>query len=79
VNYTAPNGNKYSTYNAFVAHQQINNNFVVSKASPYQNNSAGQKTYKMEGNFKAWFYNVNNANDSIYIETSQFIMGVAFP
>lgn len=79
VNYTAPNGNKYSTYNAYVAHQQINNNFVVSKAIPYQNNSAGQKTYKMEGNFKAWFYNVNNANDSIYIETSKFIMGVAFP
>ena len=79
VNYTAPNGNKYSTYNTFVAHPQINNNFVVSKASPYQNNSAGQKTYKMEGSFKAWFYNVNNANDSIYIETTKFIMGVAFP
>lgn len=79
VNYVAPNGNKYSTYNPYVAHYQINNNFVVTKAEPYQNNPAGQKTYKMEGNFKAWFYNVNNANDSIYIETSKFIMGVAFP
>jgi ABC-type oligopeptide transport system ATPase subunit len=72
LNYTAPNGNKYSTYNAFAAHNQLNNSFVVSKATPYQNNSAGQKTYKMEGSFKAWFYNVNNANDSIYIETTKF-------
>jgi PKD repeat protein len=79
VNYTAPNGNKYSTYNAFDAHHQNNNHFVVTKAEPYQNNSNGQKTYKMEGNFKAWFYNSNNANDSIFIETSKFTMGVAFP
>lgn len=79
VNYTSPLGNKYSTYNAFAAHSQINNNFMISNATPYQNNSAGQKTYKIEGNFKAWFYNTNNANDSIYIETSKFIMGVAFP
>jgi hypothetical protein len=79
INYTSPNGKKYSTFNAYASHNQINNNFVVTKASPYQNNSAGQKTYKMEGNFKAWFYNVSNANDSMYIETSKFIMGVAFP
>jgi len=79
INYTSPNGSKYSTYNAFDAHNQISNSFVVNKATPYQNNSAGQKTYKMEGSFKAWFYNVSNANDSIYIETSKFIMGVAFP
>jgi PKD repeat protein len=79
LGYTAPNGNKYSTYNAYNAHHQNNNNFVVTKAEPYQNNSNGQKTYKMEGSFKAWFYNNNNANDSIFIETSKFIMGVAFP
>lgn len=79
VNYSAPNGNNYSTYNANAFHSQINNNFAVNSASPYKNNSAGEKTYKLEGNFKAWFYNVNNANDSIYIETSKFIMGVAFP
>jgi PKD repeat protein len=79
VHYTAPNGNKYSTYNPYVAHHQINNNFVVTKAEAYKNNEAGQKTYKMEGNFKAWFYNVNNTNDSIYIETTKFTMGVAFP
>ncbi|HRG58799.1 MAG TPA: PKD domain-containing protein [Bacteroidia bacterium] len=79
INYTSANGIKYSTYNPYVAHNQINNTFVVTKAEPYQNNSAGQKTYKMEGNFKAWFYNVNNSNDSIYIETNKFIMGVAFP
>jgi hypothetical protein len=52
---------------------------VVTKAEPYQNNSAGEKTYKMEGNFKAWFYNTNNSNDSIYIETAKFIMGVSYP
>lgn len=79
VSYTAPNGTTYSTYNPYVSHNQINNNFVVSKADPYQNNSAGEKTYKMEGNFKAWFYNTNNANDSVYIETTKFIMGVAYP
>jgi len=79
VNYTAPNGTKYSTYNANASHSQLNNSFVVTKAEPYQNNSAGEKTYKMEGNFKAWFYNINNANDSIYIETSKFIMGVSYP
>lgn len=79
INYTAANGNNYSTYHPYVAHHQTNNNFVVTKAEPYQNNKAGQKTYKMEGNFKAWFYNVNNTNDSIFIESSKFIMGVAFP
>lgn len=79
ITYTAPNGNKYSTYNAYAAHSQLNNNFVVNKAEPYQNNSAGQKTYKMEGNFKAWFYNVSNNNDSVYIETNKFVMGVAYP
>jgi hypothetical protein len=79
IMYTSPNGTKYSTYHPSIAHQQINNTFVVTKAEPYQNNSAGQKTYKMEGNFKAWLYNVNNNNDSTYIETNKFIMGVAFP
>lgn len=79
INYTSPAGIKYSTYNPNVSHSQINNNFVVTKAEPYQNNSAGQKTYKMEGSFKAWFYNINNINDSTYIESNKFIMGVAFP
>ena len=79
VGYNSPSGIKYTTYNAYTSHNQINNIFVVTKAEPYQKNSAGEKTYKTEGNFKAWLYNVNNANDSIYIETSKFIMGVSFP
>ncbi len=79
VNYTAPDGKQYSTYNPYKPHVQTGNSFVISNSEPYQKNSDGQKTYKIEGSFKAWFYNISNNNDSIFIDASKYTLGVAYP
>ncbi len=79
INYSSPDGKQYSTYNAYAHHQQNNNYFNVTKVEPFEKNSAGQRTYKMEGSFKAWFYNTQNLNDSIFINTTKFVVGVAAP
>lgn len=79
VQYSSPSGVKYSTYDAVRFHHQHANSFNISTSEPFQNNTDGYKTYKMEGSFKAWFFNSSNPNDSIFIETNKFTMGVAYP
>jgi PKD repeat protein len=79
IEYSNPQGIKYSTYHPYKLHNQSYNAFNITAAEPFQNNSDGKKTFKMEGSFKAWFFNNSNPNDSIFIETNKFTMGVAYP
>ena len=79
IKYTSPDGKKYISYHANIPSINSNNELMVTKSTPYQNNSAGLKTYKIEGNLKVWMYNETNSNDSLMLNLSRFSLGLAYP
>lgn len=79
VKYTSPNGKKYISYHANIPNVNSSNQLTVTQATPYQNNTSGLKTYKIEGNLKVWMYNESNSNDSLMLNLSRFSLGLGYP
>ncbi len=45
----------------------------------YEKNTAGQRTAKVDGKCGLYMYNTTNTNDSIWLESNLFTLGLAFP
>jgi hypothetical protein len=69
----------YSSYKPTNSNQSNRVVFSVSDASPYEKNAAGQETIRVDGSVNTFLYNINNANDSIPIVSSQVSIAVARP
>jgi hypothetical protein len=53
--------------------------FQVMSVSPYRTNPDGYPTVKIEAEIKLWLFNNIDVNDSIYIQSSRFVIALPNP
>jgi len=73
------NGATYRSYKNNSSNQSNRNVFVLANASPYENNAEGKATLRLQGAVNTYLYNVNNANDSIRMNSNELTIAVAHP